>query len=62
MTFKKDWKAYLKASRIETQKAKKADKALAEYKKAKKRAASAWKKQNIWYDKIFQKKKGTRRK
>ena len=62
MTFKKDWKAYLKASRIETQKAKKADKALAEYKKAKKRAARAWKKQNIWYDKIFQKKKGTRRK
>jgi len=45
MAFKKAWKAYLKASKIEKKKAGKADKAMAEYKKAKKHASALWKKQ-----------------
>jgi len=42
--FKKAWKAYLKASKLESKKAQKADKAMAEYKKAKKHASALWKK------------------
>ena len=37
---KKAWKAYLKATNIEYKKAKKAEKAVAEYKKARKRASA----------------------